>query len=407
MGPQRAAFAAVVIGVVLFGGAHARAEGTPGDDVERAQVEQLRAQMAGHLHLRAMNLLDELVLGMKQAPPVQEVTRVVVADVTGPFGYGAGFEALLENHLVDLLLGHADARLQPVHCAACRAVTVHSSSKTTVLARGVDQPEVLAQLGATGATHALFIDVEAEGGDVVLRAQLVALQPGLPITWARTLTSSTSSDALLRADERLVTAAEAKQEYLDALRQRGRLTPVTRVALLQFFPNTGERFDPITGEFLGLAVPVAPLYWLGGGAELSFTNNREWLASLSAGGSFLPGLYTSVIVQARLARLVGDVASLVWPNVYLIGGASLVGILGNEASKLRTPSGTIAVPNENDLHAWPSIHLGVDVRFGQRLGMALTLEQAPTLYGRDSIAPIGPAWPVQAHALGVEVGLWF
>jgi hypothetical protein len=386
----------------------AKAEGTPGEDVERTQVEALRAQMANHVHLRAMNLVDELVLGMKGAPAVQETTFVALADVTGPFGYGAGFEALLENHLVDLLIAHPDTRLKPVHCAACRAVAVHSSSKATVVARGVDLPDVLARLGGTGATHALFVDVEAEGADVVLRTQLVALSPGLPIVWARTLTSSTASDALLRSDEHLVTAREAREEYLAALRQRGRLTPIARLSLLQFAPNDQELFDDLTGQLLPPAIPVAPIYWLSAGAELAFTNNREWLGSIAVGGSHVPFLYTSVMAQGRLSRLLGsNVASLVWPNVYLVGGLSLVGLVGNEASKLRDPLGIFNAPIEDTMHAWPSAHVGIDVRLGQRLGFALTLEQAPTLYNRASIGTWGPAWPLQANAMSGEVNLWF
>jgi hypothetical protein len=403
---RRLAFAFAA--AVALSSTTARAEGTPGDDVERAQVEALRAQMANHVHLRAMNLLDELVLAMKGAPPVHEVSSVAIADVTGPFGYGAGFEALLENHLTDLLIAHPDTRLRPVHCAACRAVAVHATAKATVIARGVDQPDLLARLGETGATHALFVDVEAEGADVVLRTQLVALSPGLPIVWARTLTSSTASDALLRSDEHLVTAREAREEYLAALRQRGRLTPIARVALLQFAPNDQELFDDFTGALLPPALPVAPLYWVAGGAELAFTNNREWLGSIVVGGSYAPFLYTSAMVQARFARLLGsNVASLVWPNVYLVGGVSLTGLVGNEATKLRDPIGTITVPNEDTMHAWPSVHVGVDVRLGQRLGAALTLEQAPTLYNRASIGAWGPAWPLQANAVGGEVNLWF
>jgi len=386
----------------------AHAEGTPGDAVEAAQAEALRARVASHVHLRAMNLLDELVLGMKTAPPVQETTAVAIGDVTGPFGWGTGFEALLENHLIDLLTRHPTTRLRPVLCAACRAVTVHATAGATVVARGVDLPDVLSRLGGTGATHALFVDVEAEGGDVVMRAQLVTLTPGLPIVWARTLTSSTAADALLRSDEHLVTAEEARAEYLAALRERGRLTPIARVALLQFAPQEQEFFDDFTGLPLPPALPVAPLYWVMGGAELAFTNNREWLGSLVVGASYVPVLYTSALVQARLARLVsGKVASLVWPNVYVVGGLSLVGLMGTEATKLRDPNGIFSTPTEDTMHAWPSVHIGVDVRLGQRLGAALTLEQTPTLYNRASIGAWGPAWPLQAQAVGAEVSLWF
>jgi hypothetical protein len=150
------------------------------------------------------------------------------------------------------------------------------------------------------------------------------------------------------------------------------------------------------------------LYWLVAGAELAFTNNREWLGSLSVGGSHVPFLYTSAMLQTRLARLVGsNVASLVWPNVYVVGGLSLMGLVGNEATKLRDPVGTFNLPDENAMHAWPSVHVGFDVRLGQRLGAALTIEQAPTLFNRAAIGAWGPAWPLQANAVGAEVNLWF
>jgi hypothetical protein len=397
-----------VVGLILGIQRPARAEGTAGEAVERAQADELRALVANRIHLRAMNLIDELILGLVETPPVEEATMIVIGDVTGPFGFGTGFDALLENHLLDRLIAHPETRLRPVLCAACRAVTVVSAAKATVMARGIDQPEALAQMASTGATSAMFVDVEAEGTDVVVRVQMAALRPGLPIVWARTLTSSTASDALLRADERLVTAREAREEYLAALRQRGRLFPVLRFSLLQFRTNDTEQFDPLTGLFIPPSVPVAPLYWISVGTELSLTNNREWLGSFVVGGSHFPGLYTGALVQARLARLVsGNVASLVWPNVYLVGGLSLMGLVGIEAVKLRETTAALTTPPDQATYAWPSLHVGFDVRLGQRLGAALTVEQTPTLYNRPSIGVWGPGWPFHAHAIGGEVTLWF
>ena len=106
------------------------------------------------------------------------------------------------------------ANVQLSHCPSCHALVVRSDAKGTIMSRGVDQPEALQRLrGAVGATHALFLDFEAEGTALVLRARITKLTDTLPIVYARTLTTRTTSAALLRSPTRLVSAEEAREDY--------------------------------------------------------------------------------------------------------------------------------------------------------------------------------------------------
>ena len=102
-------------------------------------------------------------------------------------------QALLENHLSSVLLANPDTGIQLVHCPSCTGMVVRSGPEGTVISRGIDQPEVLAQLGENSDTHALFVDVEAQGQFLVLRARLTRLTPELPVVWSRTFSSSTST----------------------------------------------------------------------------------------------------------------------------------------------------------------------------------------------------------------------
>ena len=75
----------------------ARAQTAPVTDGQKAQVEALRAEVAGQIQLRAFDLLDELVYGWNQKPVFDKDTAVVLADVTVPVGFGSGLQSLIET----------------------------------------------------------------------------------------------------------------------------------------------------------------------------------------------------------------------------------------------------------------------------------------------------------------------
>ena len=385
-------------------------ESTSNDELRAARAEALRRQMGQELHLRAYDLLDELVYGWTQEAPFAVETPVIVGDVTVPFGFGSGLEALLENHLSSLVVKHPETRVRLSYCPGCAQLVVHSDRRGTVIARGIDQPGALADLGAfgkeAGATHALFIDVEAEGSALVLRATITTLDAQRSIVWVRTLSSSTSSGALLRAGDKLVSAEQARAEYVDALQQRGPVAIPVRLGLVQFSPPSAD-----TG--IG-GIGMVPILWLQSGAEFAINHARDWTGSVVVGGTFVPQLYNGLMLEARVNRLLtGAAASLTQPNLYVFLGGSLSTLNGPAALVLRDD-----VPNIADLLAsatgtvvqtttWPALGAGLDLRLGQRVGATVFVQSTPTLNGSPGVGRWLDYGVLQVHTLGGEVTLWF
>ena len=375
-------------------------------DLQRSQVEALRLQLANSIHLKAFDLLDELVYGWTKTPPFAVDTAVVVADVVVPLGFGSGLEALIENHLADLLLKHPETRVRLAHCPSCAALTVHSDSTGTVISRGVDNPAALGQAGKiTGAKQALFLDFEAEGSALVLRARMTTLDDNLTITMARTLSSSTSSAALLRSGDRLVSADEAREQYLDALQGTGPVAIPVRLQLVQFA-------QPTEG---GLGIPVPPLLWIQTGIELHLSHARDWSANIIVGGIWIPQLYNGVMLEARVNRLLtGTAVSLTQPNLYLFAGGVLTTVTGPTALLMRDQ-----VPGVADLIAaatgvavqittYPALTTGLDLRIGNRLGMTFFMQFTPTLGTSPNIGTwVNSDLISFGNAIGGEVSLWF
>ncbi|HET6344964.1 MAG TPA: hypothetical protein VFH51_08525, partial [Myxococcota bacterium] len=295
-------------------------------DLRAAQMEDLRAEVSSQLQLKAFDLLDELVYGWTQAPPFAAPTPVVLASVTPPAGLGMGLQALLENHAAALLVHHPRSNVTLVHCPACTEVVVHSGREGTVLSRGVDAPEALAKVGAlTPGLHALFLDLEAEGAALVLRARLTRVMADLPVIHARTLSSSIGTPALLRDEQSLKSAASARQEYLDALEGReGHIGWVNRFIVRSYAAGR----TPLV---------LAPYVWLETGIETAFTESRAWLGNLALGFSWAPqDLHTAFSVSARADRLIsGRARSLVNPDLYLFLAGTLITTSGLDAAAFK------------------------------------------------------------------------
>ncbi len=381
-------------------------ESTSNEQLQAAQAEALRRTMGNDLHLRGRDLLDELVYGWTKSAPFSVETPVIVGDVTVPFGFGSGLEALLENHLTGLVLKHPESKLRLAYCPSCAQLVVHSDKDGTVISRGVDQPAVLARLAKeAGASHALFLDFEAEGSALVLRATLTALDATRTIVWTRTLSSSTASGALLRAGDTLKSAEEAKAEYLDALKQRGPISIPLKLSLLFF-----ARPSPDTGTG-GIPAPV--IVWLQSGAELAINHARDWTGTILIGGTFVPLLYNGLMLEARLQRLVsGAATSLTHPNLSVFVSGAVSTLNGPAALLLRDE-----VPTLPDLLAatgtvaqsttWPTIGAGVDLRIGHRLGATFSLQSTPSLGGAPGVGRFLDFALIQVHAVTTEVTLWF
>jgi hypothetical protein len=358
---------------------------TPVEQARIDEVERVRAEVGDQIQLWAYDLIDELVYGWTQEPAFDRPTPVVLAGVGVPVGLGTGLQALVENHLNAVLAQNPNANLQLVHCPTCTAVVVRSGPEGTVVSRGIDDPAVLAELGAATGQHALFVDIEAEGALLVLRARLTRLTPDLPIVWSHTLTTSASSPALLRQADRLKSAEQAREEYLGALRDRGPITVPVRFGVRSYARSD----DPQAGQ------PPPPFLWLQTGVEIGTTEARAWTASLIAGYAFIPEAYQGIMAQARLNRLVtGRARSQTRPDLYAFTGAAVMHVWGPATATFPEPS-------------FGGLQAGLDLRLGNRLGMAAFLETLPSLRNSANLGDHVRVLGVGFQSLGTEVTVCF
>ena len=372
-------------------------------EAQKAQVEKVRAEIAGDIQFKVYELLDELVFQWTQAPPFGEVTSVVLADVSVPVGMGSGLKALAENHFTGLVVKNPSTSVQLTHCPKCTAIVVHSGARGTVVARGFDQPEVLEGAAAqSGAKHALFLDFEIEGANMVLRARMTSLEASLPIVWAKTLSTNTSAAALLRSSDALKSADDARKEYLDVLRGRDFLLVPIRLGVRSYAPNSDG----------GAGISVTPFIWLQAGVETAFTQSRAWTGSLMGGVSWFPELHTAFMAQGRVARLLsGSTVSLTRPDVYLFFGGAIIHVSGLSALSFSNDTPTLqnALANLANIPAsttFGAFHTGLELRVKNRIGVSVFLETAPAL---NDVQNVGSFFNfgLNFQTLGVEASFCF
>ncbi|MFT7519945.1 MAG: hypothetical protein ACI9MC_002089, partial [Kiritimatiellia bacterium] len=292
----------------------------PVDRAVQAELDRTRAKMANQVQLSTYDLVDELVYGWTVDPVFDKPTPVVVAGITVPVGLGTGMQALVENHLSALVIENPNTNIRLVACPTCTQVIVQSGPDATVVSRGIDNPSVLQKLGSQTGRHALFVDVEAEGTFLVLRARLTRLEPDLPIVWSHTIATSASTPALLRQPGHLKSAAEAREEYMAALRDRGPLGFISHVGIRAYARPDGD---------FGSGTPPPPFLWVQMGVELGTSEALDWTASMVVGGSFIPQAYQGLMLEMRVNRLLtGRARSHTRPDIYFFGGGSVQTVWG-------------------------------------------------------------------------------
>lgn len=374
----------------------------PIEQGQQAELDRVRAEIGNQVQLQAYDLVDELVYGWTTEPVFDKPTPVVLANVSVPVGLGSGMQALVENHLGAVLAENPTTQMQLVHCPSCTAVVVHSGPDATVVSRGFDDPAVLERLGEDTGRHALFIDIEAEGGFLVLRARLTQLTPDLPIVWSHTLATSTSTPALLRQPHDLKSAAEARREYEAVLHDRGPLS-----IPLRFVVRSYAR----PWDFTRVGPP--PFLWLQSGIEMGTTDAHAWTASLVLGYSFVPQAYQGIMGQARVNRLLtGRVRSLTRPNLYAFAGGAVISVWGPATAAFSDDALTAdqvlaGAEQEGPRTAFGTIQLGLDLRVGNRIGLSTFLETIPDLALSPNLGEYVFIFGVSFQTLGTEVTFWF
>ena len=397
-------FTIILILLSVFLGAKANAT-DPIDESQLAKLESLRSEIANEIQLATYDLLDELVYGWTQAPVFGTPTPVVLVNITVPIGLGTGLQALLENHLANLLLKNPRTNIILNHCPSCTAVIVHSEAKGTLVSRGINNPKALAKFGSSSEQHALFIDVEAEGTWLVLRSRITKLSLDLPIVWARTLSSSASTPALLRQPDKIKSAAEAQHEYLEALHDRGPLNIPLRFSLRTF-----EQSD------YGGVVPP-PLIWFQTGLEFTPIQARKWTASVLLGYAWIPDAYEGFMAQTRISRLItGQSRSLTGPDLYFFFGVAMMTVSGPSTVAFQNSVMTVDQvldlndPLEDPRSTFNSWHIGLELRISNRIGASFFLEAIPSLENSDNLGnQIDPdtAFGIEFKSMGTEVTFCF
>jgi hypothetical protein len=369
---------------------------------QQAELDRARAEIAAEVQLAAYDLVDELVWSWTQDPVFAAPTPVVLAGVGVPVGLGTGMQALLENHVSAVLIANPRAHVQLVHCPACTAVVVRSGPAGTILSRGIDDPSTLQALGAGSGQHALFLDVEAEGAFLVLRARLTRIEPDLPIVWSRSLSTSASTPALLRQPQDLKSAAEAREEYLAVLRGRGPITVPLRF---------GVRTYARSNNFENTSPP--PFLWLQSGVEVGATEGRAWTSSLLLGYSLVPDAYQGLMGQSRVSRLLsGRVRSLTRPDLYGFVGGAVMTLWGPATIAFREERLTAQEVLDDDAGADPrttfgALHAGLELRVGDRIGLSSFLEAVPSLRDSRNLGTYVEIGSFGFQSLGTEVSFCF
>jgi len=389
--------------LTLLAGPALAADPSAVEQARLVELDRARAEVADQIHLAAFDLVDELVYGWMTEPVFERPTAVVLAGVSVPAGLGSGMQALLENHISAVLIHNPSTNVQLVHCPTCTAVVVHSGPEGTVVSRGYDNPRALAELGDGTGKHALFIDVEAEGAGLVLRARLTRLTPELPVVWSHTIASATSAPALLRQPEDLKSVAEARQEYLDVLRGRGNVDIPVRLVV-----RTYARGDNTN------SVAAPPFLWLQTGVELGATEARAWTSSLLVGYSFIPQAYQGISGQARINRLLtGRSRSLSRPDLYGFVGAAAVTVWGTATGAFREEILTVdevitdLEEGESPRTTFGTLQLGLDLRLGNRVGMSTYIETLPSLQRSANLGQYVTLAGIRFQTFGTEVSFWF
>lgn len=376
---------------------------TPIEEARMAELERARGEIANQVQLAAYDLLDELVYGWVTEPVFATPTPVVLAGVTVPVGLGTGLQALLENHLANLLVQNPGTNIQLVHCPSCTAVVVHSGPEGTVVSRGIDNPKVLAELGGATGKHALFIDVEAEGTFLVLRARLTQLTPDLPIVWSHTLSTSASTPSLLREPDKLKSATDAREEYIAVLEGRGPLTVPVRLGV--------RAYDRPTGDNAGTAPP--PMLWIQTGVELATTDAKVWTGSFLLGYSIIPQAYQGMMGQVRVSRLVtGRYRSLTRPDLYLFAGGAVMSVWGPATGGFATRALNVdqivaQLEGDDPRASFGALHVGADLRVGSRVGASFFIETLPAFRDSNNFGQYITLVQVPFQSFGTEVTLCF
>ncbi|HYX32883.1 MAG TPA: hypothetical protein VE954_07195 [Oligoflexus sp.] len=379
----------ILLGIILalysIGTLHA-------EDGDAELANRARGASAMSIQLMAADLLDELVYSWTKNPPLGMKARVALMGVSVPVGLNAQLASLLETHVTQLMIKNPQSGIIPVYCAACVAVTTYSVRDKTIIARGGEIPEI-SQTLKNQAAFALYIDIEGQGSQLVLRSYIVSLNDH-SIVYARSLATDSSQPPSLRHAVNLVSADDARREYLAILEGRKRLSL-----------SLGIRTSVIQTSSAVVLTP--PFVWATLGFETFANHRKKWLADFQFGVASLKGDHNAWQLSSRLYRhLMLEQMDLIAPDVYIYAGPAYWEINGpgtalfKDDAKL-TP-GDIAA-NLGGREYKPKAHitafsLGLEARLADFMRMGLYVEHFTNQNQNANLK-------ANIHSYGIELGV--
>lgn len=322
------------------------------------------------IRLMGADLVDEMIYDWKKQPPSREALPLVVAELVAPVGLDDRFQVEMENRLSEVLRFNPDVSVSLVHCSLCTRMIAKSTPQGTILARGIDQPEVLTELEREmPGRKALSLHFEAAGRELQLRAHIFELTPPQKIVWSKTYSTSMSARRALQSPTHLVGIDEARKEQDDIIAGRTTLQVVTRPVLRIF-----NSADP--------AIQVAPIPFVEQSVENQLMPDRAVTSALTLGFASLKDSLSAWTVGGHVAKMLGS-PSLTMPDLYMFFGVHYIRMRGPTASAFSSEGEILYLkaikPTAEPKASLGVFRLGLEVRIKYRLGMLAFLENYPTL----------------------------
>jgi len=366
------------------------------------QMDHLREQLGARLEIQAAELLDQFVFELASEPPFSSPTPVVIAMISTPIGTNHAFGVFIENHLYDVLLKNPKANLVPIHCSICMSTIVKSTPKGTVLYPAGSQLMMSEDLKTqSNVKAALYLDLEAQGTELVLRTRFTTLDGSQKIIRAKSFSTLSTPGAMLQNPGALKSTTEVRQEYIGILKDR---------------PYFHFPFKFIYRDYKATNTGIVPPFiWFELGVDGFVSLKQDWLMGFAIGLSSLDKAHTGFSVGGRLGRLLtGSARSFTRPDLYFISGITLMEIKGTDAQAFlpERPSERdrlLELSNSTPRVSFSAYKFGLELRMQNRYGLTAFIESSPTLKNQKARA-VGKHFSTLGfdfQTLGVEVGVWF
>ncbi len=330
------------------------------------------------IRFMAADLIDEMVYQWLKEPPALPPTLLTLAEISAPIGVDSRFNDLVENRLYELVQKNPELKVSLIHCSACQQLVATSNSSRTIISRGIDQPEALAELlKVSPNTMGLSLFFEAREREVVLLAQVYELSPPQKLLWSKRLSTVMGTREALRETRPLVSLADARQMQNQILHGREPLKLVSRLHIHNFQSATDMgSLQPLLFAEQSLESEILPLRQKRVGLSVGLTSIRD-----SFSGWTLGGRYASLMFR--------DTPSLIHPDLYWFAGLQYIRLQGLGAAVFAEEQIDVAKllkENEDPKVSLTAYQLGFEALIKHRFGLSVYVEYLPALSRSQIVA---------------------